>query len=202
MRTETRPSSKHLLLILVVAVVAAAAPASASASTTLDVRGTFDAQGQGGGPYTITLTDENCSTGVVSGTATGGVGPENGTLNGNQLTLHEAYGGYTSDITATVSADTSSISGTFHDSNNLTAPWNATRTSGPPASPRLDALPAPAPAPAEPDPDAGSDARAVPWGAAPNHHSGHLQLRGAHVDRHLHGHGRGHRRPGLDEPHG
>ena len=188
MHTETRPGRKHLLLIMILLVttVAGAVPAAAAASTTLDVRGMFNAQGQGGGPYTITLTDENCSTGVVSGTASGGIGPENGTLTGNQLTLHEAYGGYTSDITATVSADTSSISGTFHDSNGVTAPWNATRTSGPPATPPpgCSTPPAPAPAPAEPDPHSDADARprTGPRSRTRNEHPGHLQLRGAHVD--------------------
>ena len=109
-------------------------PATGLASTTIDILGTWNAQGQGGGAYTITFTGEDCSTGVISGSASGGIGPETGTLNGSQIMLHESYGGYTSDITATV-ANNASMAGQFHDSNNLTAPWNATRTSGPPSNP-------------------------------------------------------------------
>jgi hypothetical protein len=141
-KLHRRPAGKRrtatfvpLTAAFVMLAYAAVAAGPAQASTTIDIRGTFTAQGQGGSPYTLTLTDEDCSTGVVSGSASGGIGPETGTLNGSTLMLHEHYGGYTSDITATVSADNQKISGTFHDSNNVTAPWNATRTSGPPATP-------------------------------------------------------------------
>jgi hypothetical protein len=156
--------------MLVVFGLAMFLSATALASTTVDIRGTFNAQGQGGSPYTITLTDEDCSTGVVSGTASGGVGPEHGTLNGNQLTLHEAYGGYTSDITATVSADNKSISGTFHDSNNVTAPWTATRTSGPPATPPPGCSASPPPPP--PPPGARATSTSVSCSAAAGAGSG------------------------------
>ena len=133
------PAQKSRALVLVpfaMLVYAAIAPGSALASTTIDIRGTFTAQGQGGGPYTLTITDEDCTTGAVSGNGGPVIGAETGTLNGSTLMLHEHYAGsYTSDITATVSADNKTISGTFHDSNGTTAPWSATRTSGPPSTP-------------------------------------------------------------------
>lgn len=122
-----------MLVALATACAALALPATGLASTTIDILGTWNAQGQGGGPYTIDFTGEDCATGVISGTASAGIGPENGTLAGDQITLDEYYGGYHSHVTATVTATT--MTGQFSDSNGTTAPWNATRQSGPPDPP-------------------------------------------------------------------
>ncbi len=137
-------------LLLAALLACCLTAAAARASTTVDVRGDWDVVSHYGGSqsnYTETFTNEDFSTGAMSGHGSGGsyTWPVSGTLNGSALTMAEGpydqLPSYTSTVTATVAPDGNTIDGTFSDSNGTTGTITFTRTSGPPATTPVKQIP-------------------------------------------------------------
>jgi hypothetical protein len=140
---------------------------TAHASTSHDLRGTFAVvvcPGQVSGtctlnkyPQTWTITSEDLNSGAFSGTGVG-TGEENkgqkftvsGTISGETLNVTGVEGSYTSNTTATISADNNSFTGTYSDSSGGKGVESGTRTSGPPpptSGPPAPTTPSPTPTP-------------------------------------------------------
>jgi hypothetical protein len=147
-RTTWHDRRRRTLRLLAVSALAtagfAAAWGTASGSTTHDIRGTYAIDVCPGAvsgtctvnnfPQTWTITSVDLSTGAVSGSGSGGgqTFTITGTANGDALNLKATERGYSSQTTATISADSNSFTGTYTDSNHGKGTVTGTRTSPPP----------------------------------------------------------------------
>ncbi len=130
---------RRLVFAVVVTVAGVTAFATASsASTSLNVTGTYSSvyhcqTGYCAGqdyPATTVFTQAQGSNIVFNG-------PNQGTLNGDTLTMHEGTTGYTFDIVLVFSPDGRSYSGTLKDSNNTSGIETGTLESAQNSTPTL-----------------------------------------------------------------
>lgn len=109
-----------------------------AAPPTVDIRGDWAGQAEGGGPYIEHFLTENCATGAIKGTGGGGgvIWPVTGTLDGRSLTLEDGpynnLPSYKAFVSVEVSADGNSMNGTFTDTFGNDGNVALTRISGPP----------------------------------------------------------------------
>ena len=146
----SQPRRRLVVQLLATCAIATAAVAAAwgvaSGSTTHDLRGTFAIDvcpGQVSGtctvnnyPQTWTIASIDLSSGALSGSGSGGGQSFTiaGTASGDSLTLTTTEPTYNAHVTATISADSNSFTGTYTDSNNGAGVVTGTRTSGPPTT--------------------------------------------------------------------
>ena len=149
-RRISQPGRRLMVQLLAICAIAAAAVATAwgvaAGSTPHDLRGTFAIDvcpGQVSGtctvnnyPQTWTIASVDLGSGAVSGSGSGG--GQNftiaGTASGDSLTLTNTEPTYNAHVTATISADSNSFTGTYTDSNHGSGTVTGTRTSGPPTT--------------------------------------------------------------------
>lgn len=129
-----RPRPHRLLVLTVLALLAAvvAAPVATAAPPATDVTGTWNVTSMGSIHFTETYT--MTSDGTVTGVGGSQDFPVHGHVDGSTFTYTDGpyAGSYTSNVTATLSPDGTSYSGSFHDSNGTTGSITATRATAPP----------------------------------------------------------------------
>jgi hypothetical protein len=136
--------------------------APVAADSPVDIRGTWTGiyhANIGDFPNSDTWTDEDFSTGIVSGNANGGSYTLKGTVAGNKLHAIAQTSGYTSTTDSVISADGKTMTGSGTDTNGNTGTFTFTRQTPVPsasalAAPSFAASAAPSPvAPGTVDPN-------------------------------------------------